>query len=349
MKDYVNKLRYELIRKKESYEYIEFCCSYAERLILEGKPVLFDSEHVKEVLKLKEIKKNGYHLFNAGNIFKPRIIEAPSLAIKERQRWIVNRILQKEELGEWIHGYVKNRSIVTNAKVHIRKKNILCLDIKNYFQSINVNMVKNLFVKEGYSESAAEELAQICTYSYEQLFCEDERVVDISSIYRYLPHGAPSSPIISNLIFQEADLLILEKLKGKEINYTRYADDMIFSSDRDELIWLKDTIEGIVSKKGFQINNDKIRLMGPDDQKILMGLNLTNGLKIQNAYKRKLRQEIYYCKKYGIQNHLKKIGKNNKSNFIGYIYGKAYFVNMIEPNLGKKLIEELDEVFSREQ
>ena len=68
-----------------------------------------------------------------------------------------------------------------------------------------------------------------------------------------------------------------------------------------------------------------------------MGLNLTNGVKIQNSYKRKLRQEIYYCKKYGVESHLRKTGAINRSNFIAYIYGKAYYVKMVEPALGEIL------------
>lgn len=79
-----------------------------------------------------------------------------------------------------------------------------------------------------------------------------------------------------------------------------------------------------------------------------MGLNLTNGIKIQNSYKRKLRQEIYYCKKYGIKSHLTKTECQNKANFVDYLYGKVYFVNMIEPALGKELLKELDQIFSED-
>ena len=79
-----------------------------------------------------------------------------------------------------------------------------------------------------------------------------------------------------------------------------------------------------------------------------MGLNLTNGVKIQNSYKRKLRQEIYYCKKYGVESHLRKTGAINRSNFIAYIYGKTYYVKMVEPALGEILLNELDRIFQDE-
>ena len=349
MDEYIVNLKKELIKKEKSIEYIDRCCKYAKKLLDNGKPIIFDATHVKIILKMEGIKRNGYHYFNAGNIYKQRLIEAPSVNLKARQRWIAKNILENEPLGDWIHGYVKGKSIITNALVHAGKKRILHMDIKNFFQSITDEMVENEFAKMGYSESAAKELTSICTFSAEMVYWQEvEKPEDISSSQKYLPHGAPSSPWLSNLVFQNIDLQILDILKNKNIQYTRYADDLMFSSNSDKLVWLKDEIEKLVSKNGFAINVGKTKLFEEKDQKLIMGLNLTNGIKIQNSYKRKLRQEIYYCKKYGIENHLQKVGASNRSNFVAYIYGKVYFVKMVEPELGKELLENLDQIFQEE-
>lgn len=137
----------------------------------------------------------------------------------------------------------------------------------------------------------------------------------------------------------------MELLENKNIQYTRYADDLLFSSDDDNLKWLGGEIEKLLPEWGFSINCGKTKLFGTDAQKLVMGLNLTKGIKIQNIYKRKLRQEIYYCKKYGIENHLQQTGADDRSNFAAYIYGKAYFVKMVEPELGKDMLRELDDLF----
>ena len=155
---------------------------------------------------------------------------------------------------------------------------------------------------------------------------------------RYLPLGAPSSPWLSNLVFQNVDFQILNLLKDKKIQYTRYADDLMFSSDYDDLIWLKDEVEKLLSNHKFVINAGKTKLFTENDQKLLMGLNLTNGVKIQNSY----------SKKYGVESHLRKTGAINRSNFIAYIYGKAYYVKMVEPALGEILLNELDRIFQDE-
>lgn len=351
MNEYIIQLEEELRKNNKEEAFITACCTYARKLLEKNKPVLFDADHVDKVLRMEGIKRDGYHTFNAGTRKKARIIEAPSVSIKKRQRWIVKNILEGEELGGWIHGYVKGRSIVSNAKVHAGKKRILRLDIKNFFPSITQGMVEKIFSAMGYSSSAAGELAAICTFSADMLYRAGEKTEEEEEAeeYAYLPHGAPSSPYLANLIFQNTDLEILKSLQGREIRYSRYADDMFFSSDTEALQQLDEEIEGILSKHGFRLNKNKTKLMTEKDQKLVMGLNITDGIRVQNLYKRKLRQEIYYCNKYGIRDHLERTGNKGKSNFMGYLYGKAYFVNMVEPAEGKRLLEELDRLFADEQ
>lgn len=348
MDKYLIELKNELTRLGKSREFIDNCCQYAQILLGRKKPVLFDAEHVNKVLKMEGVKTNAYHFFNAGEKYKPRYIEAPSVSLKKRQKWIAINILETEHLGEWIHGYVKGKSIVSNARVHMGKKRILRLDIKNFFPSITSDMVEKIFSDMGYSKSAAERLTFLCTFSLEKLCCDYDMVPEEYIFTDYLPHGAPSSPVLANLVFQKVDLEILDVLQEYDIQYSRYADDMIFSSDTDNLQWLIDCVGGVLAKHGFHINQRKTKLMTENDQKLLMGLNITKGIKIQKGYKRKLRQEIYYCKKFGIREHLERIDCKSRANFVGYLYGKVYFVKMVEPELGAQLLEELDEIFSEE-
>lgn len=343
---YIDNLKHALKSAGKTNEYVETCCKYAEHLLEKGIPVLFDKVHVQNVLKLKEIKKNGYHLFNAGNRYKPRKIEAPSVNIKKRQKWILENILEKQELPECAQGFVKGKSIVTNAKYHVGKKFLLCMDIQSFFSFITEDKVEHLFQKIGYSMEVAEELTKLCTFNESDLCCfsEDKNL----PVTRYLPQGAPSSPMIANLIFKEIDEAILDMLQGSSITYTRYADDMSFSSELDNLNGIAEKVERIIKRYGFIINKGKTRFMGEKTPKILTGLNITTNLKVPAKFKRKLRQEIYFCKKYGVKDHLEKVSCEKKSNFNEYLYGKAYYIKMIEPQTGENFLKELDEIFSKE-
>ena len=346
MDTHIDELISEMKRNNYKQHEINQVLDYYRRLSERGKPVLFDAEHVRKVLKMDGIKRNAYHLYKVGSRYKTREIESPSLNLKNRQRWIVNHILEDEEIGSWIHGYVKGKSIVTNARVHLNKKRLLRIDIKHFFGSITFDMVKNLFVEIGYSKSAADELARICTFSTD-MYCWNQEYEERNE-YKYIPHGAPSSPYIANLVFQKVDKQIIDLLQCKQIDYSRYADDLFFSSDVDELSWIVQSVSALVQKYGFEINMGKTKLFKDNDIKLIMGLNLSNGLRVQNSYKRKLRQEIYYCKKFGIMNHLEHGGKEKKANYQGYLYGKAYFINMVEPSEGKRFLKELDDLFAED-
>lgn len=348
MDNYLTELERELVRLGKSEAFIKKCCQYAQELLERKKPVLFDAKHVDKVLKMEGVKTNAYHFFDIGNGRKSRYIESPSVSLKKRQKWIAINILQSEELGNWIHGYVKEKSIVSSVRVHVGKKRILRLDIKSFFPSINSDMVEKLFHDMGYSKSAAERLTYLCTFSWEKLYDNNIEIPEEYQGKSYLPHGAPSSPILANLVFQKVDLVILEAIKEYDIQYSRYADDLIFSSDTDDLQWLIERIREILAKYNFKINNNKTKLMTENDPKLLMGLNITKGIKIQKRYKRKLYQEIYFCKKYGVREHLERTDSNGRANFAGYLYGKAYFINMVEPELGAQMLEELDKLFSQD-
>lgn len=309
-----------------SKQYIEKCAKYAEKLLDQKLPVIYDSRHVHEILRLQNIKPDSYHTFVINGKHKEREITAPSLKIKQRQQWILEEILEKCEVSNNCHGFVKKRSILTNARMHMGHKNILNLDIENFFPSITQKMVKSQFQQMGYSESAAEALAEIC--------CYEEK----------LPQGAPTSPYMSNLILKNMDQELEMFCQARNITYTRYADDMSFSSNEEIYGYLKDLCS-IVERYSFKINEKKTCYYQDPHRKIVTGLVVKEQeICIPKKFKRKLRQEIYYCRQLGVQRHLENTGNSDRAGFKEYMYGKAYFVAMVEPETGKKYLEELDQI-----
>lgn len=173
---YIDRLR-QAMGGKYSEEYINYCAEYAAKLLDKNLPVIYDARHVDEILRLHGIKPDCYHIFVIAGKNKERKITAPSREIKQRQQWILEKILEKQDVSDNCHGFVKKRSILTNAKMHMGHKNILNLDIRNFFPSITETMVIFQFQQMGYSKSAAEALAGVCCYEGK------------------LPQGAPTSHI----------------------------------------------------------------------------------------------------------------------------------------------------------
>ena len=290
-------------------------------------PYFENISDLHKILKLEHIDVYSYHNFNISNGKKERLITSPSKNLKQRQKWILNYILYNFNAIDCAHGFTKTKSIVTNAKCHVNKKEIGCLDIKDFFPSISAKQIFDVFRNFGYGEELAMELCKLCTY-------ED-----------CLPQGAPTSPMLSNIVFAPIDSEILQYSKENNLVYTRYADDITISADEDISNHLCE-VKKIIQKYGFEINEQKTHIMKDNYRKMVTGLVVTDTVKVPQKFKRKFRQEIYYCEKFGVEQHLKNIGRKSAVNFKEYMYGKAYFIKMVEEDVGNKFLKELDQIFS---
>lgn len=291
------------------------------------RPFIESVNQLIEIFELGGVDLEAYHEFQISKEDKTRVIMAPSKPLKLRQRYILDYFLKCEKIPDCVHGFTESRSIVTNAACHVNKKQIGCLDIKDFFPSISDSMVKLVFEDFGYSEEVADVFTRLCTFKNQ------------------VPQGAPTSPMISNLVFKPIDEEIVNYANNAGIIYSRYADDITISSDEDISPHMKE-IESIIFKHGFVINADKTHVMKDNYRKIVTGLVVSDRVRVPKVYKRRMRQELYYCKQFGIEQHLKNRGKRSAVNYKEYMYGKAYFVKMVEPEIGEEFLRELDEIFS---
>src|SRR5690606_29330555 len=111
-----------------------------------------------------------------------------------------------------VHGFVKNRNTYSNAKCHLGKKYLLKLDIKDFFESISIDSVRNIFIFLGFQESIANYLSKITTL--------DDKLVQ----------GYSTSPILANIACVKMDNELIDICKKYNATYTRYADDISISS-----------------------------------------------------------------------------------------------------------------------
>lgn len=184
-----------------------------------------------------------------------------------------------------VHGYVNGKNIRTNAAMHLSKRHLLSVDISDFFSSITKDMVFNALLEIGFSHYAADCLSKVVT------------------IDNFLPQGYSTSPILSNIVARKLDEELLNQCT-KDCIYTRYADDLYFSSN--SLIPTIDNIRIIVAKYGFTLNDKKTKFMPRGVKQYVTGLTVFDSIRprITKKIKRNLRLELHYLSIHGLRGHV---------------------------------------------
>lgn len=247
---------------------------------------------------------------------------------------ILNTYLREIYVPEnCVHGFVKKKTIKTNAEMHLAKKIVISVDIENFFENVTRLMVIEGLISIGFKPQIADWLSQLTT------------------IHNALVQGFSTSPILANIVSVKLDQELLSFCEDK-VTYSRYADDLYFSSN-DDIIDLAG-IEKIVNLYSFKLNHSKTKVMKRGQPQYVTGLTVfdKNTARIAKRIKRNLRLEIYHISKFGYRRHvrvmLKKAGFDSKSpdfhfevdfeiaNTINRIYGWLYFIYSVEPEFTNK-------------
>ena len=257
---------------------------------------------------------------------KPRLICQPNVELMKIQRRLnlYFQAIYEFHIPSCVHGFISksntaNRSIVTNAKPHIGKRNILVIDLKDFFTTIRAKRVKNLFSSWGINDEIASTLALLCTYK------------------GTLPMGAPTSPIVSNLCSYELDMKLMRFCELNQVTYSRYADDLTFSSNgniSDELI---QSLIQMIRENGFEINYKKLRRIGSHRKQKITGIIVNQKLSVERKLKKKIRAIEHDIKLNGIAKAAERhFGSSNpvsdeiQNKFQRKINGLKSFRDMVE-------------------
>lgn len=240
---------------------------------------------------------------------KTRILLVPDPLLKYVQKHILHHILDGLETAQSATAYRKNISVISNALCHTGKRLVLRLDLKDFFGSISFSMVRKHAFKSCYFPPQVQTL-----------------LTALCCINNQLPQGAPTSPAISNLVLKPFDLYMEKWCGERDITYSRYCDDMTFSGSFEAAPVIQ-KVSGFLNEMGFELNKEKTRILSRGCRQSVTGIVVNEKPQVCREYRRKLRQEIYYCEKYGIEDHLKKI------------YGAMYLVK--EPAAVSRYLESL--------
>lgn len=226
----------------KKYEFKKLChlLGFEQEIILEL--LLAVDKNYKEWSEDKYGKDGNLKKYLDGTV-KKRTFRNPSVLLKEVQKRIKRNILDKEPLPDCVHGGVKGRSNITNAKQHQGKKYKFETDLQEFYPNIGMKQVYDLFESFNYSTHIAHWLTKLTT-------SKDE-----------LPQGGPASQSIANLIFRETDYKLLAICKSHDLTYTRYVDDLTFSSQQDFSSFILEIL-GIIIGDSFKINRRKTKYEG---------------------------------------------------------------------------------------
>lgn len=264
-----------------------------------------------------------------------REICAPVSNLKIVQRKLASLLNKTIPQKYCAHGYVPERSIKTNASVHRRKRIIINIDLKDFFGSVNFGRIRGLFKSHpfGLNDEVATFIAQIC--------CHDG----------VLPQGAPTSPAISNCICRRLDNELIGLAKKYKLCYTRYADDITFSTGlrslpagvgkiRGHKLFLSAKLTEIIESNGFHINEAKVRYATRENRQEVTGLIVNQNINVPRKYVRRIRCMLHAWDRYGIEaaakehfdkfNYKHKSPDNPEESFINELTGMISYVGYIK-------------------
>ncbi|HAO11521.1 MAG TPA: hypothetical protein DCQ51_10205 [Planktothrix sp. UBA8407] len=363
--DYINQklitIKNRLFKRLEKIEYLQIKreknAQFDQRKLEDnGLPICNSHQDIAKLMKIR-VKRLRFLAFSRNKshytCFKipkkiggDRHISAPMPFLKKAQLWILHNILEKIKIHDAAHGFILNHSIVTNAQPHIGKDIIINFDLKDFFPSISYPRVKGLFKSLGYSETASIIWGLLCTEpTLKQIELDGEIHSLRSWTERHLPQGAPSSPAITNLLCRRLDQRLTQMAQKYGFVYTRYADDLTFSASGNSLTNLSNIFNEtgfIVKTEGFNLNQDKTRIMRKSQQQEVTGMIVNNKVNIPRETLKRFRATLYQIEKEGLIG--KHWGNSKNQELMVSLEGFANFVFMVNPEKGSQFRDQVKRI-----
>lgn len=269
-----------------------------------------EKESIKEIIKekdnfysIKKIpKKNGVRTIAC--------LEKNSDLAKIQQSIRIN-FLNTISIPNFVYGFVSGHSYIDFLKPHVNKKYYLRLDIKNFFESINYKTLEEVF---NYYFRINDETNKEKLLDF----------IELVTLNGKVPQGAITSPTLSNIVFRQLDLRIYKYCKKFKITYTRYADDLLFSSENNYLhkeYFIK-KIKYIISEMGFKLNNKKVRY--DKDFISLNGFVIEDSVRISRKKLKELTRVLFILERYKNEPDVNEIILKVNSNGLNRKFSNTY-------------------------
>lgn len=274
-----------------------------------------------------------------------RLIEAPKPLLKAVQQKILTDILDKVPPHSTAHGFRAGRSIVTNAKPHVGRRVVVRVDLQNFYPAVGYSRVTAIFRSLGYSREVATWLARLTTTRL-PLDCVRQSRKDRRwqpYLQRHLPQGAPTSPALANLSAFPLDLRLAGLARKFGATYTRYADDLTFSGDRDFLRSLAvflPLVRGVIRACRFRPHPGKWRVFRSQSQQRVTGVIVNQKTNVARSDYERLKAILHNCRKLGPSTQ----NRTAHPDFARHLLGRIAHVRALNPARGDKLFAIYQEI-----
>ena len=288
-----------------------------------GRAVLLTKDELVVLIRSAPHRYKVYEIAKRAR-GKLRTIAQPAKEVKALQYWVMAHVLNGFDLHPAATGYRKGRSIAHNARVHARGRFLLKLDFKDFFPSFSARDLR-VFLKKNQSDFDKETVDALCRI----LFWKPKGTHELR-----LSIGAPSSPMLSNLLMRDFDRRVADCCAKHEVVYTRYADDLSFSSKASEqLAAVEQSVTelcGRLKSPSLTINEEKTVRVSKRDSRRVTGLILTNDRKVSlgRDAKRRISATVHYF----VTNRL-------DSEQTANLRGMLNYANGVEPSFLQRLRE----------
>lgn len=302
---------------------------YAEGLNQNNLPIIYDQEHFARLVGfqlsyLLAISNSQRHFYHTFKIPKRkggyRSIAQPLPNLKLVQNWILNNILNQGStllVHDAATAFMTGKSLYDNVRLHQGKNKIVALDIEDFFGNVKFVQVYGVFRRLGYKRDVSVLLGKLCT------------------LRNALPQGAPTSPMLSNMVLYRIDGQLSGYCMRRGITYTRYADDLTFSGDDFDTGLLIRHVRYLINRQ-FSLNEDKTKIMGRANAQYVTGVVVNKKAQVPRKYRERIRQEVYFIQQHGLEHHFSRVKGlpvwiDTPEVYLHHLIGKIYYVLQINP------------------
>ncbi|MCB9952659.1 MAG: RNA-directed DNA polymerase [Planctomycetaceae bacterium] len=268
-----------------------------------------------------------------------RLIEIPKERLKHAQSQLLECILRHVPVHEAARAYRRGLSLRDAVEQHVGQRILLRIDLQDFFPSIGVGKVRQVFRHLGYPSVVAMHMAGLCTNVVPQAVLETTSSNHrLSHVYQlpHLPQGAPTSAVLSNLASYRMDARLTGLAAYWSMQYTRYADDLLFSGDSlsaAQVSRLRTQILAVASDEGFRIRRYKTKVMRAGRQQSALGLTLNSQANTMRRDFDNLRALLNNAVRHGLESQ----NRDNHPKFLEHLAGRVAYHRSMNPKRGARL------------
>ncbi len=307
---------------------LQFLVSYSNLMSGRKLPFILNTSHFAKKMgmslnQIMWIARNQSSLYKQFEIPKSngsaRQIAEPIGQLLTMQGWLQRKILVRGKPHKYATAFIRGRSIMSNVRPHTGREVVVRIDLKDFFHSITHQQVRKVFERFGYPYKVAVLMANLCTLD------------------GHLPQGAPTSPSLSNLVCVKLDRRFTGLKKKLEYRYTRYADDLVFSSDNPKFPALIPFLKEVIREEGFTVNEDKVSIMRKGQQQKVTGVVLNEKPNLPRKHVRKLRAVAHRMKTLGPDSIQLPSNRKGDHDPLYVLQGHISYLSMVNPEKGDQL------------